>query len=309
MADRRIVEYLKLGRKKGVPFDILKKKLLEKGHSAKRIEEAAKESGIRNYQYKPLVIVSIVILLILFFLIIQNVSKKRGAAGEQLTSEKQLSIINKALNEKYANYKIKNYGSVVYDGKEVLRAEVDLGFVEVCNQKIKADDAIIVVEDKKIIPTPLNEIKNKFSKNGKIVYDTTNGKDANPDINKVNRQISYDCTVDTCSNCQLNNVYEVLIKLNSTYTKNADSLLDFRSGIIRTSSANQGSGAPVMKLTGAPPLNEATGPNGQKMFRIQPGETKITHKLFLVDEIGNTIYSSEGSEKENNLIFLKGEFS
>ena len=45
------------------------------------------------------------------------------------------------------------------------------------------------------------------------------------------------------------------------------------------------------------------------MMQIQPGEIKITHKLFLADEIGNVIYTSEGSEKENNMIFLKGEFS
>ena len=308
MADKRLVEYLKLGRKKGVPFDVLKKRLLEKGHSAKRVEEAAREAGIKNFQYKPLIIVSIVILLILFFLIIQNLGKKTEVSVK-LTSEKQLSIINKALSEKYSSYKIKNYGSVVYDGKEVLKAEVDLGFMDVCNQKINAEDAIIVVEDKKIIPTPLNEIKNKFSKNGKIIYDTTNGKETNPEVKQVDRQISYDCTNNTCSNCQLNNVYEVLIKLDSTYIKNVDDLLGFRSGIIRTSSANQGSGTPVMKLTGAPPLNEATGPNGQKMLQIQPGEVEITHRLFLVDGIGNTIYSSEGSEKENNLIFLKGEFS
>jgi len=333
MTDRRIVEYIKTGKKKGVPNEILKKALLDKGNHSTDVEEAFKVANkeVRYDKSKTtlMLVTAFAVLAILTLYIVFNFTLTRNV--EQTTSSpngkkiatttnaetpkpnplasKQLDLINKALGEKYSNYKIKNYGSAVYKGDQFLMAEVDLGYLDICNHKIRADSSIIVVKGGKIIPTPLNEIRNKFSKLGIIVFDTTNIKGTNPDIQMVDRQISYDCTNNTCSTCQLNNIYEVLIRLNSTYIKNVDSLLGFRSGIIRAPSANLGSSPLIMKLSGPPPLNGSTGPNGRKWIQIQPGEVKITHKLFLVDGIGNTIYSSEGSKRENNLIFLKGEFS
>ncbi|MEK6984211.1 MAG: hypothetical protein AABX33_06575 [Nanoarchaeota archaeon] len=301
MADKRIVEYLKLGRKKGVLFDILKKKLLEKGHSAKNIEDAAKEAGIKNLQYKPLVIVSIVVLLVLFFFIIQNLGKKTDV-GVELTSKEQLSIINKALSEKYSNYNIKNFGEVAYDEEPVLRAEVDLGYIDVCGQRIRADSAVFVVKDGKIIETPAIEIRNKFTKLGDIVFDAKNETKA--DIKKIDGKILYNCRNATCSYCQLNDAYEVMVKLKSPYIKRIDSNSISGAGVMKLPSTYQAPASSIVKLQPASPSDAS------KSMTLMPlGDTKITHKFFVSDENGNLIYSSEAYESDRRIRLLKGEFS
>ena len=48
MVDSQLVEYIKMGKKRGASEDALKKKLLERGHSQSAIEEAFKDAGLGN---------------------------------------------------------------------------------------------------------------------------------------------------------------------------------------------------------------------------------------------------------------------
>ena len=92
MADKRIVEYLKLGRKRGIPFYILKIKLLEKGHSIANIEEAAKVAGIKNFQNKYFIIL-IAVLAILFFLIVSQLGKKAVHVKQTIPESHSINVL------------------------------------------------------------------------------------------------------------------------------------------------------------------------------------------------------------------------
>lgn len=325
MVDSRLVEYIKMSKKRGASEESLKRKLIEQGHPPAAVEEAFKESDKKSLTKAYLFIIAGVVITLLFVFAVFNQGKKIGIPEKPTipekktqtpqityTQEAQLLILNKTLNQKYTNSKIKNYGMVVYEKEPVLRAEVDLGFIDVCGQKIKADSAVFVVQDGKVVPTPINEIQNKARKYGNIIPEV-NSETNKTEVKKISTKAPYNCrSASDCSVCDLNNVYMILVKLNSTYEK-----------YVNDSASNEQVAGALVNLAKQQQPKELSPEEKAKIEELKKqyaqqgnnnatqlyptGNVKIDYNRFLIDEVGNFIYKIEGFDSNGGISFLGGD--
>lgn len=323
MSDKKIIEYIKIGKKKGASDELLKQKLIDRGHSPSVVEDAFKEYKKRILAKAYFLAIAVAVAVLIFAFAFMKDEKKTTQPEPKTeikqqepiktiyTQEAQLSILNKTLNQKYQNFRIKNYGDVLYTQEmgTVLRAEVDLGYIDVCGQKIKADSAVFVVKDGKLIQLPESEIKARVEQFGEVM--TQINYDGSTNLRRIDKSIPYNCSNNKCSLCSLKEVYELSVKLKQPYTKTVQSIDDterVKSAIIEAMRSGMPSSEVTPEMKNAKLNKPSNLSTEQSSSPSTTGNLNIAYKRYVVDETGIIIYFAEGVQQNENIRYLQGYF-